>query len=528
MALFPERYELPEDGSAGCAPTDLARLSLSDSPVRLSTSQPATVAFVFPGPASRPEMPDTRLVRTKQLEKHIKEWDDDFHLCCEHIVTTLMVRTSELGPKGGLWAGPPDPLPASILKKLFHSVSPLCRHYMLHLDPNNLTLPQWKHAIPVPLEWQPEVEDLSDDDDWEAYQKSVAYHRRFKTNPDLRPFLHDADEEAKCERRDEGECVVTGKPTNRRLWFIPLTWNDTVEHMNATGDLHVGSTILTGVNLAEGPNPACSAHTLGATHRVWNMVSIGEILYRYFNDGFCALKYQEGRNEELNKDEVKVTLKFYWMPKLKARFGLVMDIHSQPTNDWTMMLKESDAFQNCPPPDHYGKVFTQSGDLLESGHIVNITVAKKDLLFFRDAIEVHWACIMFTAFCGAAGRPWLLSGKDPEDRLMQSLQDKARLEGDAKLEGDTKLEGGTKLEGDARLEDDATIAESSKGNTLRRYGRKVKDGIKNVPGSLKEVTRKNLGRQPIPPYTSPQGVSSATVTPGPSTAPGSSAAPGSS
>jgi len=305
---------------------------------------------------------------------------------------------------------------------------------MLHIHPKNLTLSHWKHAVPVPLERQPKVEDLPEDYDLEAFEKSLAYHTRFNTNPNLPPALCDPMEKVKCQRRDKGMCVVTGKPTDQIFWIIPFTWNDTVEHNDATGALHVGGTVLTGVNLAEEPNPACIAQTLGATHRAWNMLAIDKTVYRYLRDGYCALEYQEGKDEESDNDEVKVTLKFHWMPKLSARFGLPMNIHQQPGNDWYMMRDQLKAFQDCPPHTHHGKVVTQKGEVLQSGHIVNITMPKRDAPHFKKAIKVHWGCIKFTALCGAVGRPWLLSGKFPEEESMQKMQHKARKQDEGALE----------------------------------------------------------------------------------------------
>lgn len=306
---------------------------------------------------------------------------------------------------------------------------------MLHFDPKNLTLPHWKHAVPVPLEYQPKVEELPDDHDFEAFEKSLAYHTRFNTNPDLSPVLCDPVEETKCNLRDKGMCVVTGKPTDRTFWIIPLTWNDTVEHNDATGALHMGCTVLTGINLAEKPYPACNAHTLGATHKAWNMLSIDEIVYRYMKDGFCALEYQEGEDEEHENGSVTLTLKFKWMPKLRGRFGLVIDVHRELPNDWTTMYKELESFQNCPQPSNrHGKVLTQEGKPLRSGHIINITMSGRDARQFRSAIKVHWGCVKFTALCGAAGRPWLLSGKHPEDGSMEKLQSKARKQDEGTLE----------------------------------------------------------------------------------------------
>ena len=63
------------------------------------------------------------------------------------------------------------------------------------------------------------------------------------------------------------------------------------------------------------------------------MLSIDETVYRYMKDGFCALEYQEDDDEKYENGNTKLTLKFKWMPKLKGRFGLSMNIHSELPND---------------------------------------------------------------------------------------------------------------------------------------------------------------------------------------------------
>ena len=176
------------------------------------------------------------------------------------------------------------------------------------------------------------------------------------------------------------------------------------------------------------------------------MVTIDEKVYRYMNDGFCALEYQEGMDEQAEIGYVKLTLRFKWMPRFKGRFGTVMDIHQKPTNDWNTMCKEMDAFENCPQPSNrYGEVLTLTGEPLLSRHIIKIKMPEVEAPHFKSAIKVHWGSIVFTAFMGAAGRPWLLSGKDPKDKSTQELQNKARLEDDAGLKHDAALEGNTTI-----------------------------------------------------------------------------------
>ncbi|KAI1073010.1 hypothetical protein LB507_009128, partial [Fusarium sp. FIESC RH6] len=407
------------------------RIFAEREPFALPLHQRTTPPALGSGSSGLAPEDEERYNSVKRIERYILEGiHEGFRFSFEHAAAILLMDMEQLRKDGALSVYASTLIPSSMMKMFLNSISPFCRHYMLHLDLKNLTSPHWKHAVPMPLEPQPEVEELPDDHDHEHWKRSRAYHTRFNTNPDLTPVLCDPVEEATCNLRDQGKCVVTGKPSTRTFWILPFTWNDTVEHNDATGRLHIGCTVLTGINLAEKPYPTCNAHILGATHKAWNMLSIDETVYRYMKDGFCALEYQEDDDEEYENGNTKLTLKFNWMPKLRARFGLAMDIHSELPNDWTMMYKDLDAFENCPQPtDRHGEVLTQEGKPLRSGHIINITMPERDARRFRSAIKVHWGCIKFTALCGAAGRPWLLSGK-PEDKSMQKLQYKARKQDD--------------------------------------------------------------------------------------------------
>lgn len=279
---------------------------------------------------------------------------------------------------------------------------------MLHLDPNNLKDPKWQHTILKPLDEQPELKDIPYED-VKAWDKAMEYHSRFEADPDCRPVPRNTAVEAECLTRDENVCVVTGKASPRVFYFIPFTWNDTVEHMNATGSVHDGS-ILTNTSLTTWPDPPVSVQKLGATHKLWNMLSIDPVLYNYFKDGLCAFKYLS--LVEVGNNAVQVNLEFHWMPRLKPRFGQTMDLEL----DWKTVYGELDRLHDCPQESQeYGKVQAKNRQPLQTGHVIARKLSRQDAGQFVDAVNVHWASVSFTAFCGGAGHPWLLSGKDPKD-----------------------------------------------------------------------------------------------------------------
>ena len=287
---------------------------------------------------------------------------------------------------------------------------------MLHLNPYNLEDPRWQHAIPVPLEEQPELAELYDQDelDPEAINKAIVYRNRFKTSEFLRPVRRSRStvkaEEARCWSRDKGICVVTGKPSPHTFYFIPFTWNDTVEHMNATGEISCGIFDL-GVSLFDGPTPPLNVSALGGSHKAWNMLSVDLALHRYLKYGLCAFKWLA--TDPAPNGEVRVTLQFHWMPLLELRWGKRMNINRRGArNDFRKLVEDIKNFDQGPQVTHkYGTVMDKYGKPLRSGQLIYIAMSKQDAEQCRDAVKVHWACVVYTALCGAAGRPWLLAAE---------------------------------------------------------------------------------------------------------------------
>lgn len=293
---------------------------------------------------------------------------------------------------------------------------------MLHLDPDNLEDPRWQHAIPEPLE--PGMSDEEFEEcDHEAFCKAIVHRYRFSTLEHLQPVRRSRStvkaEEARCRSRDEGTCVVTGKPLPQIFSFIPFTWNDTVEHMNHTGDTRRGIFDL-GVRLLDGPNPPCNARALGGSHKAWSMLCIGKDLCRYLKNGLCAFKWLTNNPAPDDPDDIEITLQFHWMPILELRYGRKMDINRRGArNDYRKLVEDIKSFDQGPQVTHkYGTVMDGYGKPLRSGHLIHITMPKQDAEQCRDAVKVHWACVVYAALCGAAGRPWLLSD-EAQDQSME-------------------------------------------------------------------------------------------------------------
>ncbi|KAH7198752.1 uncharacterized protein B0J16DRAFT_410226 [Fusarium flagelliforme] len=361
-----------------------------------------------------------RLDRAQILLELLKEefWQNHKpYMRGEELVTILMVAREDLENDGQLSRDddsdyPCIPSQTENLKNIAQS----CMHYMLHLDPDNLEDPRWQHAIFVPLEEQPPLDGLYAQDvlDHDVINQSIIYRNRFKTLECLRPVRRSRStvkaEEAKCWNRDKGTCVVTGKPLGHIFYFIPFTWNDTVEHMNATGEI-VGGIFDLGVDLFDGPTPPCNVSALGGSHKAWNMLSVDLVLRRYLKDGLCAFQWLT--TDPAPNGEVRVTLQFHWMPLLELRWGQRMNINRRGSrNDFRKLVEDIKNFDHGPQITHkYGTVMDKQGKPLRSGQLIHIMMSKQDAEQCRDAVKVHWGCVVYTALCGAAGRPWLLAAE---------------------------------------------------------------------------------------------------------------------
>lgn len=278
---------------------------------------------------------------------------------------------------------------------------------MLHIDPKNLTDPAWAHALYRPPMPPPPREQ--DKYLFEHAMERRLYNRRFQTDPSLPECPRNMEEETKCRDRDGDACVVTGRSGPELFWFIPFTWNDTVEHNDTTGHFRSWGNILVTANLWIATNPVCNSRSIGGTHKAWNMLSVDPELHKYLKNGRCAFKFSS--SEKFDGGMVCVTLQFYWMPQLKERSGRVLDIHGHP-NQWFQILADLDTFckKGCPPPSsECDTLLTKSGEPLRSGHGIQLMMPEREAKHLKSVVAIHWACVVFTALCGGAGRPVLMS-----------------------------------------------------------------------------------------------------------------------
>ncbi|KAF5234514.1 hypothetical protein FAUST_7602 [Fusarium austroamericanum] len=359
-----------------------------------------------------------------------------FRIRGEDLATCLLLPRHDLEGDGELsheTCIPPE------LKERLADISPFCKHYMLHLDPENIVshpknpkYKRWSCAIPE----QPEKQDqLHPDMSPDQMRKSMYYRSCFKTGDiSLSDDLGKKAESA-CRKRDGNKCVVTGRPNPRVFWFIPRGWNDTADHNDAIGNLEVGCYYLTKIDLLE--NISVSGE-LGNTHKPWNMICIDPVLYDFLVQGYCAFSYVSTR--DLVGSSI-LNLKFFWMPKLIPRFHQVMDLSKINTFESTPSADGSTSFNigdndfgkelsvdldyfrrlNCPPALELQEIMSEITDfpVISSGHDIWINMTAPEASLFESVAKKHWTCIVFAALCGGAGRAWHLTGMDQRDGSLQ-------------------------------------------------------------------------------------------------------------
>jgi len=329
-------------------------------------------------------------------------------------------------------------------RKLEHA-SPFCKHckntqlslvqYQLimnidmhHLDPENLNRDIWAHALYKPP--VPQADMSAEDDrnaDWATIAQSMYYNSRFETNPNL-PVIAEAkaEEITKAHSRDKGKCVLTDCPGIKHLWLIPFTWNNSQPHNDATGNLEGGSVDLADVDMLDGD--LLQAAELGKTHKSWNIMCIGRVLYDFLMRGWGGFRFEEAGQPD-DKGVVEVKLRFYWMPQMTGRFNR----ETTNKNEMKDIANEFNAFvrAGCPPPPTYPK--GEGIKIPESGQVVVVERDAGDVEKFRCAVKMHWACVVYTALCGGAGRPQFMTGIDQsyghlQPRDEQFANQKAELE----------------------------------------------------------------------------------------------------
>ncbi|CEI66073.1 hypothetical protein FVEN_g4516 [Fusarium venenatum] len=367
----------------------------------------------------------------RKIEKAIRRIQPGFRIRVEHFAAILLVEQEDLQHEdegGHLSHERCNPWQ---LKRRLEKISPFCKHYMLHLDPRNLDLKHWVHAKPVPLVSQPL---LSPEMSYDEIQLSTHYRASFRTQTTIDEVPKNIAQrgERECRERDGYKCVITGRSSPRVFWLIPKGFNDTKNNNNATGNFEAGCVYLTKIDLLDDIH---SATELGKTHKVWNMLCVDPAIYDTLAQGLCAFKYIG--IEELRDGHCQVQLKFFWMPKLPPRFGQIMDLNAIMKFNPKDNAQGFISFQNiergkdisadltmfknsgCPMPDRIDKREAISTPPLLSGKDVNIKMPKRESRLFKTVIEIHWACVTFTALCGGAGRAWYLIGMNQADGSLQ-------------------------------------------------------------------------------------------------------------
>ncbi|KAM0499169.1 hypothetical protein ACHAP8_005880 [Fusarium lateritium] len=295
----------------------------------------------------------------------------------------------------------------SVLKNNLEKASTFCKHYMHHIDPGNLKSETWKHAADKLPTWQPPLtRKRIREESWEECSKSTYYRSRFNTDRYLPHVLSKPTEELTCFERDSYACTLTGKMGDLTLfWFIPRTWNNAVDRNNITGNLLSSGHILADVDLLD---DIISVRELGKSHKAWNMISVDRTIYRFLTTGWCAFKF-ESTTPRLD-GRFDVFLRFYWMSQLTARFN-------KPTINFDVenIIREFNTFvqSDCPPPPHYPE-----SPAPKSGYLIRLVMTQEEARKTESVVKVHWACVVYTALCGGAGRSQFLTGMDQSDRSL--------------------------------------------------------------------------------------------------------------
>ncbi|KAJ4016300.1 hypothetical protein NW766_004492 [Fusarium irregulare] len=299
---------------------------------------------------------------------------------------------------------------------------------MHHLDPKNLDSATWAHALYKPPAPQPEMSAEDDRNaDWPTIARSMYWDSRFDTDPDL-PTIAEAkpEEISKACSRDKGRCVVTLSPEVKYFWFFPFTWNNSPPNNNATGNLEGASVDLADVDMVDGG--LLIAREIGNTHKSWNIMCIDRVLYDFIVRGWGGFRFEEA-GQPNDKGIVKVKLRFYWMPQMTGRFNRECTIDKEMTD----IANEFNAFvrAGCPAPPTYPK--GEGFNVPKSGQLVVVERDEGDVEGFMSVVKIHWACVVYTALCGGAGRPQFMTGIDQsyghlEPRDEQFAQQKTELE----------------------------------------------------------------------------------------------------
>ncbi|KAF5588049.1 hypothetical protein FPANT_6704 [Fusarium pseudoanthophilum] len=173
----------------------------------------------------------------------------------------------------------------------------------------------------------------------------------------------------------------------------------------------------------------CDPESPGASDKAWNMISMDPQLYSWWCRGYFAFRYLS--MDPIGQHEMNITLEFRWMPQMKRYFGQEIDVYNTGTGySLQDLIDELHRFHDHGDPApiaDYETRLTNKGATLRSGKLIYIRMETEDANRFKDMIDMQWGCILITVLSGAAGSPQLLANKDSNDRVMQWVQDQARI-----------------------------------------------------------------------------------------------------
>ncbi|RGP58872.1 hypothetical protein FLONG3_11353, partial [Fusarium longipes] len=354
---------------------------------------------------------DLRQQEAMSIERQLQRTHCDFFIRMEQVATILMVDISSFSSGGELSV---VSVPPFTLRERLEDPAPLCKHYMQHTELGHNDL--WDHAKHRPLKPQPPVTHvLFPTPDLNQFMKSMAWECHFRTQRNLQLSADYKSLVRECRDRDHDECVLTKHKDIRIFALIPFTWNDNPDNNDITGDLESGSVDITGINLLHDPSNICSATHLGGTHKSWNMICVAPDIYRYLQLGLCAFRFVTTQNHNVTS-QVRVTLQFYWMPRMTPRFNQVMDKAAMQE-----LVDEFNAIhdQNYPPPEGYTNRY-MGMQPVESGRKAFVVLTNpEDAMKFVSMVKVHWGCALFTSLCGGAGCAAFMTGKNLQDGSLQ-------------------------------------------------------------------------------------------------------------
>ncbi|EWG53747.1 hypothetical protein FVEG_17169 [Fusarium verticillioides 7600] len=242
----------------------------------------------------------------------------------------------------------------------------------------------------------------------------------------------DMAEQKRCLNRDGNACVLTGSTKPSAYHVAPFSWNNTQENIKNTRKIGGRLGLIAGFGFVPRTSYLCDPESPGASDKAWNMISMDPQLYVWWCRGYSALRYLN--MDPIGQHEMNITSEFRWMPQMKRYFGQETDVYNTGTGYNLQDLIDAlhrfhDHGDPAPVADYKTRLRTPTnkGATLRSGKLIYTGMKREDTYRFRDMIDMQWGCILITALSSVTGSPQLLANKDSNDRVMQWVQDQARI-----------------------------------------------------------------------------------------------------